>query len=1011
MAESVKVAVRVRPFNGREKDRKAKCIIEMSGPQTKIHNPETPKAEPRTFAFDFSYWSHDSFVDNDGYMEPEPGSNYASQLQVFEDLGKGVLNNAYEGYNTSLFAYGQTGAGKSYSMVGYGKNKGIVPITCDNLFQKITSSTDGTKYEVKFSMLEIYSEQVRDLLSKTNPKGGLPVRENPKLGLFYVGDLKKVAVGSYEEIDRRIEEGTANRTVASTQMNATSSRAHTVVTIEFTQKQMQNGAEMAKQSVMNLVDLAGSERAESTGATGDRLKEGAAINKSLSALGNVISALADLSTGKGKGKVRVPYRDSALTKLLMNALGGNSKTIMIAAVSPADINYDESLGTLRYADRAKKIKNKATVNENPIDKLIRELREENEKLKQSLGGGPVDLGSQGAGMSEDEKAELRAQIEAEYRAQIEANAALMNDNSDFSAQLQASRSEDAVLVKQAAKAKEDLDRPRLTNLNEDPMLSGVVHHYIATEKTIVIGRKDGDTQPDIVLTGLGVQKNHASVTFSDGAFKIAPGQSNAKVKVNGKSISSEHTLHHKDRVVLGSNHLYVFHNPTNPDPEDADKPPPDTIDWEFAQKELAEHSGFSTEGLSAEQARVQERVLELLPMISEVNAVSEELNKYRHFELVLLGAATQDDNETKVVIQMKDLNTGNLWLWERDKFVNRRYMMQEMYQQYLDEDETWKTVEKDQDPFWDAPEDYAIGSSSAFLQSLSYGLDFEDKLMLTDHRGHDQGSLSVVLTPCSKSGKPLGDEFFVEDPKELLDKEYYVKVDVRSADINNTRFTHGLYVQYGCGFMGEKKDAYKTKTIEKTLSPTWNNSRTLTIEKMTEDVLDKFESEAITFTVYGLQVEGKGATSKMTTRELKEKQGVSQQTGSISSNAQRRQSIMDVSKQSMEVQMLQKRLDLLSRKEARIQELCKEHSDDVKDKNYKKFYDEVTRVATSGGNFKKKVKMLTNVMKLGRSNTKNPPKKLSQTASVKSTDTQKAPETASVTSKPSKPKSKACSMM
>merc|ERR1712212_1375911 len=145
-----------------------------------------------------------------------------------------------------------------------------------------------------------------------------------------------------------------------------------------------------------------------------------------------------------------------------------------------------------------------------------------------------------------------------------------------------------------------------------------------------------------------------------------------------------------------------------------------------------------------------------LPMISEVNAVSEELNKYRHFELVLLGAATQDDNETKVVIQMKDLNTGNLWLWERDKFVNRRYMMQEMYQQYLDEDETWKTVEKDQDPLWD-------------------GLDFEDKLMLTDHRGHDQGSLSVVLTPCSKSGKPLGDEFFVEDPKELLDKEYYVK--------------------------------------------------------------------------------------------------------------------------------------------------------------------------------------------------------------------------------------------
>ena len=143
----------------------------------------------------------------------------------------------------------------------------------------LTNFLDGTKFEVKFSMLEIYSEQVRDLLSKNNPKGGLKVRENPKLGLFYVGDLKKVAVGSYEEIDRRIEEGTANRTVASTQMNATSSRAHTVVTIEFTQKKMQDGAEMAKQSVMNLVDLAGSERATSTGATGDRLKEGKRLVK------------------------------------------------------------------------------------------------------------------------------------------------------------------------------------------------------------------------------------------------------------------------------------------------------------------------------------------------------------------------------------------------------------------------------------------------------------------------------------------------------------------------------------------------------------------------------------------------------------------------------------------------------------------------------------------------------------------------------------------------------------
>ncbi|GFS00639.1 kinesin-like protein, partial [Elysia marginata] len=170
-------------------------------------------------------------------------------------------------------------------------------------------------------MLEIYNEQVRDLLSKDSPKGGLPVRQNPKLGMFYVQNLKKVPVGSYSEIEMRMEQGTSNRTVASTNMNATSSRAHTVVTIVFDQIiKDESGNETKKSSTMNLVDLAGSERADSTGATGDRLKEGANINRSLSALGNVISALADQSENK---KTVVPYRDSVLTKLLQNALGGN----------------------------------------------------------------------------------------------------------------------------------------------------------------------------------------------------------------------------------------------------------------------------------------------------------------------------------------------------------------------------------------------------------------------------------------------------------------------------------------------------------------------------------------------------------------------------------------------------------------------------------------------------------------------------------------------------------------
>ena len=162
MAESVKVAVRVRPFNQREKDRNSQCVIEMIGKTTQITDPENPGEKPREFAFDFSYWSHDQFhTDEDGVLIGDD-PKYATQRMVFDDLGQGVLDNAVKGFNCSLFAYGQTGAGKSFSMVGYGPNKGIVPITCDELFKLIEASTSDTKYQVTFSMLEIYNEQVND---------------------------------------------------------------------------------------------------------------------------------------------------------------------------------------------------------------------------------------------------------------------------------------------------------------------------------------------------------------------------------------------------------------------------------------------------------------------------------------------------------------------------------------------------------------------------------------------------------------------------------------------------------------------------------------------------------------------------------------------------------------------------------------------------------------------------------------------------------------------------------
>ncbi|XP_031431412.1 kinesin-like protein KIF1A isoform X13 [Clupea harengus] len=380
---SVKVAVRVRPFNSREMGKDSKCIIQMSGNTTTIINPKAPK-ETKSFKFDYSYWSHTS---------PED-INYASQKQVFRDIGEEMLLHAFEGYNVCIFAYGQTGSGKSYTMMGrqdQQDQQGIIPLLCEDLFTKINDNNDNSmSYSVEVSYMEIYCERVRDLLNPKN-KGNLRVREHPLLGP-YVEDLSKLAVISYTDIQDLMDSGNKARTVAATNMNETSSRSHAVFNIIFTQKRHDSESDNTSEKVskISLVDLAGSERADSTGAKGTRLKEGANINKSLTTLGKVISGLAELASASNKNKKKkkveahIPYRDSVLTWLLRENLGGNSRTAMVAALSPADINYDETLSTLRYADRAKQIQCNAVINEDPNNRLVRELKEEVGRLRDLL---------------------------------------------------------------------------------------------------------------------------------------------------------------------------------------------------------------------------------------------------------------------------------------------------------------------------------------------------------------------------------------------------------------------------------------------------------------------------------------------------------------------------------------------------------------------------------------------------------------------------------------------------
>ena len=570
---SVKVAVRVRPFNTREKDNNSICCIEMTENQTTIKDE---LGQPKTFTFDHSFWSHDCYIElENGYLSPDDSGKYTDQKIVFETLGKQILDNAWEGYHCCLFAYGQTGSGKSYSMVGYGANKGIVPISCEEIFKRISENKDEQiHYEVEVSMLEIYNEKVQDLLVPINkrPPTGLKIRESKALGVF-VADLTKYPVSSYEEISNKMDEGYQNRTIGSTLMNSTSSRAHTIVTIEFKQVNTQGKLKSEKLSKINLVDLAGSERANSTGATGARLKEGCNINKSLLVLGNVINTLADKALGKKKD-VLPPYRDSALTRILQNALGGNSKTVMICALSPASINYEETLSTLRYADRAKKIQNKAVVNESEHDKVVRLLREENndlkkkiEELSKKLLGGTV----------QDEDKEAFKELKAQYD---ETQKLCESMSKTFSERLEEAKKAD----KELGIEKVDITKPHLIVLNEDPQLSHKLK-YSLKELPIYVGRKHGNPEPKIKLSGIGIKQNHAIFISGEKENEIIlkPNESDAikYIYINGKKIKSQdgQKLKNKDRIVFGNNTILIYM-------EKSDGKDIYEIDWEMAQTEL-----------------------------------------------------------------------------------------------------------------------------------------------------------------------------------------------------------------------------------------------------------------------------------------------------------------------------------------------------------------------------------------------------------------------------------------
>uniref|UniRef100_F6YIH3 Kinesin family member 16B n=1 Tax=Macaca mulatta TaxID=9544 RepID=F6YIH3_MACMU len=538
-----------------EKDLEAKFIIQMEKSKTTITNLKIPEGgtgdsgreRTKTFTYDFSFYSADT-----------KSPDYVSQEMVFKTLGTDVVKSAFEGYNACVFAYGQTGSGKSYTMMGNSGDSGLIPRICEGLFSRINETTrwDEASFRTEVSYLEIYNERVRDLLRRKSSKTfNLRVREHPKEGP-YVEDLSKHLVQNYADVEELMDAGNINRTTAATGMNDVSSRSHAIFTIKFTQAKFDSEMPCETVSKIHLVDLAGSERADATGATGVRLKEGGNINKSLVTLGNVISALGNIfkdatNTLAKKKPVFVPYRDSVLTWLLKDSLGGNSKTIMIATISPADVNYGETLSTLRYANRAKNIINKPTINEDANVKLIRELRAEIARLKTLLAqGNQIALLDSPTALSMEEKLQ---QNEARVQELTKEWTNKWNETQNIL------KEQTLALRKEGIGVVLDSELPHLIGIDDDLLSTGIILYHLKEGQTYV-GREDASTEQDIVLHGLDLESEHCIFENIGGTVTLIP-LSGSQCSVNGVQIMEATHLNQGAVILLGRTNMFRFNHP------------------------------------------------------------------------------------------------------------------------------------------------------------------------------------------------------------------------------------------------------------------------------------------------------------------------------------------------------------------------------------------------------------------------------------------------------------------
>ncbi|MFT7809049.1 kinesin-like protein KIF14 isoform X2 [Arapaima gigas] len=678
---AVTVAVRVRPFSGRETEN-AHQVIFVNNQETIVQHPDSKQSY--SFTFDFAFCSIDSTK-----------ANFASQHTVYEKLARPLLERAFEGYNTCLFAYGQTGSGKSYTMMGFGEEAGVIPRFCEELFAKIARSENNKQKtcHLEMSYFEVYNEKIHDLLvvmdEQSQKKLPLRVREHPVFGpyIFHNCNFFFFFLNTGCFYQGWLELGNKQRATAATGMNDKSSRSHSVFTLIMTQTKTEFVEEEEHDhrtiSRINLVDLAGSERCTSAQTSGDRLREGASINKSLLTLGKVISALSEQF--QAKKRIFIPYRESVLTWLLKESLGGNSKTAMVATVSPAACNVEETLSTLRYAKQARMIINVPKVNEDNGAKLIRELKAEVEKLR------AAQMSSQGIEpekmrLFQQEIAALKMQLTQQQKEMAEAHRTW---NEKLEQAEKRKREETKELQKAGITFKVDNRLPNLVNLNEDPQLSEMLLYMIKEGQTRV-GKHKSASAHDIQLSGALIADEHCVISNVSGTVTITPIK-DAKTFVNGNLISKSTVLHHGDRVILGGDHYFRFNHPVEvhsgkrvscwSGAGDGQK------DFEFAKNELLASQRAQLEAeIEAARLKAKEEMMQGIQVAKEM-AQKELCDQKALYEnkIKALEQELEEENQRKkcqeldnqrVVSQMEELQSAKMQL-EQELHVNKKRLLLE----------------------------------------------------------------------------------------------------------------------------------------------------------------------------------------------------------------------------------------------------------------------------------------------------------------------------------------------